>query len=681
MENKIDEKKIEDIIADTIINHRDNYVNLKQRWTDLLNRYENVLRENSITAQTDSKAPLGGAFALVENFIARLLNRQPKYKYLGRETEDVKDADLYEEFSEWQFTEAECEEELEEVARWGAATGLAGWVMGWREETEVTIKDGLEIMGIKTTNPIIMKLAKAVGKGSNTKVEENTTTANYTFDAIKPHDLIWNVDAKRRRDIRIFGYRVDRFVKDLENEGYDVTQLKTNILTDTEYWEAQLKDQSMKGLTETQVLEMQKVVVAPMYIKYLDGDVWKHSLMTMACLESGRPVKIQFTERPFDKPFIPMGIYTPIQRVGKLPGFGLIEPVSGVLDGEEDSFNIALTALWTDLAKPMEYNPQNIMDMDSFEYGARKLVPVRTLGQSVAVMPTPIPNLTGTELMQQYLQRTKQNVTGMTDFQTGADQVAGGKTLGEIKIKTAESNARIQKMIRNFERQVLEPMGKFALYMNKQFLSDKDKIVYKIMGKKGGLLEKAIKSKDIEAVKDISIISGSTALVEQSQELSKWVAVLNAIYDEEKSLQPTQINKEPIWERLFKDGLLVPDIETYLPNAQEVEEKTVNGKMSQLDDAESENDNPATARVLPTDVPTVHIPIHQAGIKSATKSNGQPMSPEELAMLTQHLNAHTQATGGVNPSFAIGAEQAVNTHIANQVPQPPIPIDPNKIKK
>ena len=668
---KMTEDKLEEIIADTIINHRDNYVNLKGQWTKLLDRYENKLRENSITSMSDSKACLGGGFAIVENFIARLLNRQPKYKYLGRESQDVKQADLYEEFSEWQFEEANCEEQLEEVARWGAACGLAGWVMGWKEETEISSKEGVEIIGIKTANPIIMKLADAVGKGKRVKIDENVTTANYTFDAIKPHDLIWNVDAKRRRDIRIFGYRVDRFVKDLENEGYDTSKLQTDIRNNAEYWEAQLKDPSMKGLTETQVMEMQKVVVAPMYIKYLDGDIWKHSLMTMASLESGRPVKIQFTERPFDRPFIPMGIYTPIQRVGKLPGFGLIETVAGVLDGEEDSFNIALTALWTDVSRPMEYNPQNIMDMDSFEYGARKLVPVRTLGMSVKVMETPVPNIMGTNTLLQYLQTSKQNVSGVTDFQTGVNQVKGDKTLGEIQIKTAESNARIQKMIRNFERQVLEPMGKYALYMNKQFLANKPKIVYKIMGKKGDLLEKAIKSKDIEAIKDIIVISGSTALIDQTAVLQKWVAVLNAVYNEENSPDPTPINKEPIWEKIFSDGLLQPDVDTYLPNAQELETNQVQGQLPQIPQAQEESDNPALARVMPQHLASVHLPIHQAVAKVGINSKGKRLTPEEMAMLHQHINDHVRAAGGQVPPFAQNIEGAVGQHIANQVPPAP----------
>jgi len=670
METKrITEQDLEQMVADTIVAHAANYTDIKNHWTDLLNRYENKLRENSITAKTDTKACLGGGFALVENFVARMLNRQPKYKYLGREGDDVKDADLYEEFSSYQYTEAEVETELEEIARWGAATGLAGWVMGWKEETKIVAKNGVEIMGIKSFNPIVMKLVDALGKGKKVKVDDKQTTANYTLDAIKPHDLIWNSDARRMKDVRIFGYRVERFVKDLEFEGYDVAALKSSVMTG-DFWTEKISEYKDSGLSQDQIVGMIKVYVAPMYIKYLDGDTWKHALLTMAGLESGKPVKIKYSDNPFDEQFIPMGIYTPIRRVGKLYGFGLIEPAKGTLDAEEDSYNVALTALWTDVARPMEYNPQNILDMDAFEYGARKLVPVRALGQSVRVMETPQPNIGAVEMMMQSAIKSKQNVTGITDFQTGSEQVAGGKTLGEIKIKTAESNSRIQKMIRNFELQVLEPIGKYALYMNKQFLSDKPKIVYKIMGKSGALLQKAIKSKDIEAIKDISVISGSTALVEQSAELQKWTMLLNQVYLEEKSVSPTQINKEPIWERLFKDGLLVPDVETYLPNAQEVESKTVGGKMSQMDDAEQESDNPAIARVLPTDQHDLHIKIHQAVLKSGMKSTGEPLSPEEIQMLTQHVNDHVRAMGGQVPQFAGGIEQAVNQHVANQVPQP-----------
>lgn len=669
-ETHITEQDLEERIADTIVAHANNYTDVKQRWTDLLNRYENKLREDSITASTDSKALLGGAYALVENFVARMLNRQPKYKYLGREGDDVKDADLYEEFSEYQFAEAGAETELEEIARWGGATGLAGWVMGWKQETKIVAKDGIEILGIQTVNPVVMSLSSALGKGKKVKVDEKQTIANYTIDAIKPHDLIWNIDARSMKDIRILGYRTERFVKDLEYEGYDVSALKTSILS-SDFWTDKISANKDKGLSQDQILGMQKVIVAPMYVKYLDNGIWKNSLMTMAGLESGKPVKIQYTERPFDEPFIPMGIFTPIRRLGKFYGFGLIEPAMGILDGEEDSLNIALTALWTDVARPMEYNPQNILDMDSFEYGARKLVPVRTLGQSVAVMPTPQPNIAGVNIMLQYLQRAKQNEIGITDFQTGADQISGGKTLGEIKIKTAESNARIQKMTRNFELQVLEPIGKFALYMNKQFLSDKPKIVYRIMGRKGAMLEKAIKSKDIEAIKDINVISGSTALVEQQSELQKWTAVLNQVYMEEKSPNPTTVNKEPIWERLFADGLLVPDIETYLPNAQEVETKNVGVKMSQLDDAEAESDTPATARVLPTDDHALHLKIHQAVLNSGMKSTGQPLSPEETQMLSSHVNDHARAMGGQVPAFAQGIEGAVNQHVMNQVPQVP----------
>lgn len=660
---KMTEQDIEAMVADCIVNHRNNFETQRGVWTELLNRYENKLRENSITSLTDTKAPLGAAFALVENFIARLLNRSPKYKYLGRGTEDAEDAQLYEEFSEYQFAQANCEEELEEIGRWAAACGFAGWKIGWKIEKEVVSERGIEVLGTIITNPIVVSMAEKVGIKANSKKDNENVISNYTFKAIKPHDLIWNSDARRFQDVRIFGHKEMRYVKELKQEGYDTEALSQQITSDSS-WSQLVQDN--KGLDESQIVDLARVEVAEMYIKYLDKDTYKLSMMTMAGLESGKPVKIQFNERPFDRQFIPMGIYAPVQRLGKLYGFGLIEPVKGVIDAEEDLFNITESALWTDLARPMEYNPQNIMDMDSFEYGARKLVPVRQLGQSVRVMETPQPNVAASNVLLNFLQRAKQNMSGITDFQTGAEQIAGSQTLGEVKMKTAESNARIQKMIRNFERQVLEPMGRYALYLNKQYLAENGKMVYRIMGKNGAILEKAIKSKDVDAIKDIMIISGSTALVEQSQELQKWSAVLNQIYLEEKSANPTQINKEPIWERIFRDGLLQPDVETYLPNAKDLEANAVGGKMTQMQDAEDESNNPATARVLPTDVPEVHIPIHQAYLKSGVKANGQPFTPEEIQLLTEHLNAHTQMTGGMNPS----SQEALAQQQQNQ-PQPP----------
>lgn len=674
----MDIQKLEELVSDCIVVHRTNFDELKKKWTLLVDRYENKLRENSISAKTRSKVTLGGAYALVENYVARLLNRQPKYKYLGREGDDVKDADLYEEFSEYQFNEAECETELEEIARWGGVCGFAGWKMGWKEETQVQMKDGISIMGIEVVNPIIQKLAKAVGKGKKVKVAEEVTTANYTLNAIKPHDLIWNSDARRFKDVRIFGHKEERFISDLKQQGYDTKGLELTIKTDKDYWTKQLDGN--KTLTESQVMEMQKVEVAEMYVKYLDGNIWKNSMMTMAGLSTGKPVKIQFNERPFDQPFMPMGIFTPVKRPGKMPGFGIIEPVVGILDGEEDSFNITLTALWMDVARPVEYDPQNILDMESFEYSGGSLVPVRTLGKSLAVMPTPVPNILGTDKMTQYLLTAKQNVSGVTDFQTGAQQVAGPKTLGEVQIKTAESNARLQKIIRNFELQVLEPMGKYALYMNKQFLADKPKVVYKVLGKKGALLEKAIKSKDIEAIKDITVVAGSTALIDQTAVLQKWTAVLGAVYNEEKSPNPTQINKEPIWEKIFSDGLLQPDIETYLPSAQELEANQAGGNMNQMGAAEQESDNPALARVMPTDNPAVHLPIHMAVAKKGLNSQHQPLSPEDMVALHQHINDHTRQAGGAVPPFSQHMEGALGQHIQNQVPPSPMEQQQANIK-
>jgi hypothetical protein len=77
--------------------------------------------------------------------------------------------------------------------------------------------------------------------------------------------------------------------------------------------------------------------------------------------------------------------------------------------------------------------------------------------------------------------------------------------------------------------------------------------------------------------------------------------------------------------------------------------------------------------VLPTDNHQIHLEIHQAVAKVGIKSTGQPLAPEEMQMLTQHIDSHVQASGGVTPPFAQGAAEAINQHISNQVPQPNVP--------
>jgi hypothetical protein len=127
------------------------------------------------------------------------------------------------------------------------------------------------------------------------------------------------------------------------------------------------------------------------------------------------------------------------------------------------------------------------------------------------------------------------------------------------------------------------------------------------------------------------------------------------------------INKEPIWENLLVNGIQIKDPETYIPSLKEREENEVTTDMAQMQDAKSENANPTTARVLPSDNPKVHIPLHKAEIEARQREiqqteqqgvDGQEYNDFVMAtqMLTQHLNDHINATGGQNPAYTQGME-------------------------
>lgn len=672
----IENSKIEAIAVKAFTDHRDGYISMKQKWNELYERYENKLRDNSITAKTASKVCLGGAFSLVENAIPRLLGRDPKYKYMGREGDDEQAAELYDQFSEYQFEMAHAHRELRYVAKWGLICGLAGWKMGWQETKKMVSKDGKEILGKQVTNELFIKGLEKLKMGKDIKVDEEMTEGGYTFKAIKPQDLIWNTQATSMEDVKVFGHKDRSTIIELEQAGFETNKLVSS-LGETDYWMNQLKladgvNEVEKAANVQDAIKTTEVEIAELYVKALnDRNVWESHVVWIACVENGSPIVVRTEKNPYDKKFIPMGIFRPVDRVGKFYGFGIIEPSIGAIDAEEDTLNMNLEALWTATVPPIEYNPNNILNVNALEYGPRSLTAVRQLGQSMAVMPTPQPNIQGANFLLDYLNRAKQNISAVTDYQTGSDQVGGAKTLGEVQIKTQESNARMSQMLVNFEQMVIEPMGKYALWMNQQFLVNNKEMFFRVMGRKGSILAKKLKFKDIEAIKDIVVVSGSSALVIQQAELQKWSALLSAVYLEEQSVDPVKINKLPIWERLFEQGLLIKDPETYIPSLKEIEEAEVGGDEMQLQDAKDENDSPLTARVLPTDNPEIHIPVHQAEIQRRKKeldmaqANGIEVPPEvieELQLLVKHLDDHTMTMQGPVPehSQAMQVGQGVN---------------------
>lgn len=666
------QKQIESVCKDAIISHRTSFAPLKDRWDEMIGRYENKLREDSISADTESKVALGGAFALVENALSRIFARTPKYTYMGRESDDAQGTELYEQFGNYQWDEAKAKKHVQKVARWGLATGLAGWKMGWKEEVIVEKKRGKEVIGIKVTNPMLMDLLEKINMGKDVIYDEQSVIANYTLKSIPPHKLIWSVEAEEMEDVRVFGHTERKRIGELKAQGYDMRRIISELKSTDKFQERIHKQDGLSLQAVNKLAEDEYVDVAELYTRIMnDQNVYEYNVVTMANLEQSEPETIAFENTPFDRPFIPMGIFRPIDRLGKFYGFGLIEPSKGILDAEEDTLNMSMEALWTDISKPMEYNPQNVLDINSLEYRPRTLIPVRQLGQSVSPLNTPQLPTGSVSFALGYMQKAKQNVSGITDYQTGAEQIGGGKTAFEISAKTQESNQRMRFIIENFEDQVILPIGTFALYMNKQFLADKKKIIYRIVGRKGRMSEKTIKFKDIEAIKDIAVVRGSTAMNMAQEEFAKWSALLDKAYLEAKEPNAVPIDREVIWENLLEKGANIEDPERYLPSIREREEKQVTGDMAQIKDAKEENANPLVARVLPTDNAQVHIPLHQAEIKARqqeiqqmeAQGGADPQLIETTQMLVQHLNDHVAQSGGASPAFAQGMQVGQGTEM------------------
>jgi hypothetical protein len=677
----ISNETIEGIAMRTAQAHSDSYGSLKEKWNSLYERYENKPRIGSISMKTESKVSLGAAFSLVENAIPRLLGRDPKYKYMGREGDDEEVSDEYERFSEWQFDKSGARRQLRYIVKWGLICGLSGWKMGWETKRKIVSKDGREVMGIRYSNPMLIKALDTMKVGKKVKVDSEVSESNYTIMAIKPHDLVWSPSATEMEDTKVFGHSSVDTISGLKAKGFDTKTTET-MIRGTDEWMNILKQSDGvhddKQIDLDAMMDSMEVSVYELYVDSVNEQGVTESYVCWVTGKSGGFAPLKTIQNPFDKKFIPMGFYRPIDRPGKFYGFGIIEPTIGVLDAEEDSLNIALETWWTSTVPPIEYDPTNVVDIESLEYGPRKLTAVRKLGATMNVMPTQQVATGAVQVFLEFLNRAKQNTSGITDFQTGSDQIGGAKTLGEIQIKTQESNSRINEMLTNLEQQVLEPMGRMALWFNQQYLFGENgdkKMFFRILGKKGETVAKSIRYKDIEAIDDVVIVSGASALASQQAEIGKWSAVLNQVYLEEASPNPTKINKLPIWKQIFETGLLVKDSENYLPSLKAIEEEEVGGNVAQLEDAKKENANPLIARVIETDNPDIHIPVHQAEI--AKRKNELDMAAQagvqvpdevvmELQMLVAHLDSHLIQSGSPVPEHSANMQVGQGTESAAQ---------------
>lgn len=669
--------KIEQLAVDVMKRHTEYAEPLKEKWTELYSRYENELRKSSITAETEAKIRLGSAYALVENFVSKVIAQNPRFRYLARERGDTKPAEIYNEFSDYQHDQAKSQDEYEEIAKWGGICGLAGFKMGWVVEDIVRKKRGKEILGKKITNPILVDMAEKLNIGKDVKIDETDRISNWTIKAIRPHDLIWDVESTSWEESCVKGHEVRKTYGQMKAEGYDMRRMAAAIKGQKDYWREKMT-QFPIGTTQGVIMDKIPLTIAELYVEYMEDGVKECYIITMAGLSElseVTPTSIRFEPNPFDKQFSPVWAFAPIRRPGKVEGYGVIEPVESVLDAEEDTFNINVEASWTDVSRPMEYVPDNVLNESELQYKPRTLVPVKELGKSVAVMDTPRPDLGAASFLLNYTERAKQNVSAITDYQTGANQVQKEQTATEVQTKTFLSEQRLNKILRSFETDVLEMSGKMALWLNQQYLADSPKVVYRILGKKGSILENQIRFKDIEAVKDLAVVSGSSAYMMQQENRNKWISLLQLSAQEMALPRGVPVDREYIWQRLLEEGYFIKDSENYIPSLKEREEATVAKKMANLEDAKQENLDPATARVLPDDIHSVHIALHKAALQGQGAPDAQgnviPYSPEQMVLLTSHLNAHVAAMGGAMSPANVAMDQAMGQRINNAInPQP-----------
>ena len=619
-----------DIVAE-LNAHEIKFAPLRDKWLKYHDMYEGKVM-GKIAQKTTSKVSLGQGYSIIEQAKAQALSQQPRFQFKSRRNENYEELRKYNEFLQYQMDKNEAVGTIEDIYTWAAVTGLAGWKVGWEFKTsEETVR---EAGGMVVTNPLLYPISK--------KKKKEKRDGNWTLQYVKPFDLLWNTGATGTNNLSMIAHRQTMTIKDMEAFGIKTKELKDKVLSNASYWDTKLDPYHTEDASQRKegMLNAMSFNVYETYYTEMEGEKRVEKIAFVVGgdgLSDGKMV-VEDTENNFDGQFKPMGILRLVKKPGKFYGIGLLEPVEGILQAEEDMFNLNLESVMTDTMRPMEYNPENVLDPQGISYGPRKLIAVRRIGESVAPLPTPKIDVGAASFTLGYLEKNKQNVTAITDYQTGADRLSTSKTATEIKLKTAQSEQRSNKMIISMERELLTPLGKMVLSLNKQFLAEEEDIEYQVSGKDGILKNKKLKFADIDGIEDVQVVRGSTAMVEQEKQKEKYMALLELALTMQQA--GIQMNTRHILNSLLEQGLDIDSPEHYLPSDKTAEAEQVGGKMNEMEKAKQENENPETAKVLPTDDHEIHIKIHQADLKT-------PYPPDIKAMKLKHLNEHVELSGGM----------------------------------
>lgn len=602
----------------------DDYVSIYERLTNL---YNGNVAENSNARLLETQYSSGEAYQIVETMLPRMIASKIRARIEPVGEEDKKGAQMSEMVLNHQIVNDGIEEKLELYVR--QATKTIAIAKFDTETKEYTVKKRKHKFEMKL--PIVNK---TIGVGPVEEVTETKQRFRHIVENITFDDLILS-PSTGWDTLPFIGFRLSLTPREMQEDGRykNLEQVKEYVWNKVpdETKQELAKQQDVNAPNPADLFLEEKVVLNELYCRYED----KIYLITKV---EDSDLIVRLEELDFWHNSFPIRVFSLIPIEGQLVGFSPLQVAEDSINALDEWVNIMHSVGLFDIMRPITYDPKKV----SFDWQSNP--PVYRPGAAYAAQQDGIsvlsaPKVDGTHQAIYNLLKTRiQNITGITDYISGGDNVKNDTTLGEVELKTAQSNKRFELTVKRL-RSEFSAIFRMMNSNNQQYLPDDYAV--RMFGENGYTWKK-VSLESIQGNFDYTTYGFENIATEEAQRVNKYRAMIA----DALKIPPGLINLPELVKMLYEDGYRVENIDRILIPIQETLGNEDQNMQAQAQDANEENQNPVTAVVRPDDDHKVHLDVHTMFLKSPAFKQ---LPQQQGLALARHIAAHREAMGNGQP--------------------------------
>lgn len=482
---------------------------------------------------------------------------------------------------------------------------------------------------------------KYIGVGPIVEDQEEKEQLQHILETVPWENVVVN-PADRPGQVPMVGMKTAQTLQALKDDGRykNINQLLIDIAK-KEAGEVEVPEELLARLQD------QNIQIPASLLRFFDKSVeylelyYKHNdCVYILCVTEDWKTILRHEKLTNWHGQFPIQFLSLIGIENQIIGFSPLEISKPDIDIDDTWLNVLLTTGLFDVMRPVLYDPQKLpIDPQKNPLVYRPGAQFRTQGMTninEAMTLLEAPKVDGSHLqIAQMLKLRRQNKSGLTDYISGSENIDGDKTLGEIELKTQQSNKRIQLI----EKRVNEALGIVFSMMasnNQQYLPGR--VSFRQFGGRGYEWQD-VGPEEIQGGMRFRVRGTSNLATSESEKVNRYrAAIADGVKINSAVGQPI-VDVVALARLLYEDGYSFDSPDRIVIPVQETNEATDMGMQEQGQAAMAENQNPMQAMVRPDDDHKVHMDIHQALMQSPSFAQ---LPPEVQQALQAHFAEHQQ---------------------------------------